>query len=320
MCLRETTKRIECLAKVVFLVYNTAMNIKTLCILWVVVASFVSCKYLDYGLTEAFGRSDTINDRAKYKDITDDAEISSLKTLNGKYKFLLVSDVHFGGEDLHDNGKRRDGDFFTSFKAHFDDATSEGVPIKFCICLGDTAEHGYKKEMVRYNTDFVGKLKSDFAIPTLTVPGNHDLYNSGYDDFRDTTYPHTSFYHFSTTAMSYYFLDSASCMLGAEQLSTLRGYLHTDSKRPLVFMHIPIFAEGCFTSAIENTTERNKIISIFNKEHVLAVFSGHTHLDFKSDLGRFNEYTIAGYLQRRAYYIITVDEGAGSISKQKYTY
>ena len=75
--------------------------------------------------------------------------------------------------------------------------------------------------------------------------------------------------------------------------------MESDDAPKLVFMHVPLYADGLFYFTMQNSAERNQIISVFNKHNVKAVVDGHTHIQSVSNLGNFNEYTMAGYLEKR---------------------
>lgn len=271
---------------------------------------FGSCKYADYGLEQLFSRDNSIDDRAHYKDITKGI---TLPAHSSQYKILIVTDVHFGGENSGDNGSRKEDKFFASFDNHKDD-------VIMAIVLGDIAEHGWAKEMRRFNEKFVERLKSDYNIPTFVINGNHDLYNNGFNNYKKIIYPYTTFYHFETSGMSYYFMDDASGVIGAKQFTKVRKLFRSDSKRKITFMHIPLYAEGNFGGSAQNTIESNKLISLFNKNDVVAAFCGHDHKQYTSDLGNYNEYTLEAYLEHRAYYIVSVNEDSGHVSRTRYHY
>lgn len=272
--------------------------------------TFSSCKYIDYGLEEAFGRENEINDRAKFIDITNEV---SLPTHGAVYDILLTSDMHFGGENLHDNGSRKDEKFFQSLDAIVP------KPI-LAICLGDVAEHGWGDEMKTYNKIFVERLKRDYKIPTLTINGNHDLYNNGFNHYKDLIFPYTTFYRFKTDNLSYYFLDDASGLVGAKQFIKLRQLFRSDDRNKLIFMHIPLYAEGKFLAAVQDTRESSRLISLFNKNRVIGNFTGHNHEESESDLHNYKEYVSDAYLEDRAYYIVHIDEGCGVVARTRHFY
>lgn len=273
------------------------------------------CQYYSYGLDEFLYRDNAIRNRAK--SIFDLTPINNLEIPDsGVYDILLITDVHFGGEGLSNNGNRRDEEFFEWIQKYYVD-NGKALPA-MCICLGDVAEHGLLDEFKNY-VEFTDKLKSRFGITTYNVIGNHDLYNAGWNNFTKTCFPGTSFYKFRTPKMTYYFLDSASCSLGDQQLTAFKRDMEYNEKgrNKLVFTHVPAYAGGLFYFVMQNSVERNKFISVCAENDVLALVDGHTHKEITSDLG-FVEYNLPGYLEKRAWTIINVNENSGVILKKTF--
>lgn len=239
------------------------------------------------------------------EELKDDSNI--LKNLPNEYSILVITDTHFGKYGKNDSEQREDKKFFEAL-----DKLNE-IP-KFCICLGDTTEHGLKDEFKDYKRTITDKLLEKYNIKTFNTIGNHDLYNSGWGNYNEILYPYTSFYTFKTPNLSWYFLDSASGSLGNNQFSKLEKKMKSDSNSKIVLMHIPLYADGLFYFTMQNAVERNKIISFFNKNNVIATICGHTHCQSRCKLGNFTEYTIGGYLEKKTFAIITINELEKKIS------
>lgn len=85
---------------------------------------FCSCQYYSYGLDEFLYRDNSIRNRSsRLKNLQDESpyELALKKNpeapeaVNAEfnaYDFLVITDVHFGGEGLAHNGERRDEEFF----------------------------------------------------------------------------------------------------------------------------------------------------------------------------------------------------------------
>ena len=271
-----------------------------------------ACKYYSYGLEEFFYRENTLDKRID--TLTELNETQIPQNLPDEYTVLVITDIHFGGENREKNGARKDGTFLKKIQA-----LSESEKPEFCICLGDVAEHGLDSEFRDFVSDIVKPLE-EMGIKTYNVIGNHDLYNSGWASYQKHLNPGTSFYHFKTQNFSWYFLDSASCSLGNSQLTKLRRKMESDDAPKLVFMHVPLYADGLFYFTMQNSAERNQIISVFNKHNIKAVVDGHTHIQSVSNLGNFNEYTMAGYLEKRAYTLIRINERTATVKCAYYLY
>lgn len=275
--------------------------------------AFCSCQYYSYGLDEFLYRDGSIRNRSsKLKDLNICEEVSALDS----YEILVITDVHFGGEGIGKNGDRRDDEFFDWISSNFD-GKEKPFP-KFCVCLGDVAEHGLESEFKDYKK-FSEKLEEKFGIKTYNVVGNHDLYNAGWKNFEKYSFPNHSFYKFRTKNFTCYFLDSASGSLGDEQLTAFKRDMEYNEKgrNKLVFMHVPAYAGGLFYFVMQNSIERNKFISYCADNGVLALIDGHTHKEITSNLG-FMEYNLPGYLEKRGWAIVSVDEAKKKVSSKCY--
>lgn len=270
---------------------------------------FTACQYYSYGLDEFFYRSNTVDKRAsRLLELKDFVNEDGTGKLSGEYEVLIITDVHFGGENMGKNGRRMEDEFIQWIKNTY---TSEDLP-KFVICLGDVAEHGLAEEYEDYE-NFTKQLKEEFGLVTYNVIGNHDLYNAGWSHYEKHCYPYTSFYKFNTEKFSWYFLDSASCSLGNDQLMAFKKDMEyrEPGRKKLVFTHVPVYAGGRFYFVMQNTTERNKLISYCAENKVQAFIDGHTHKEISSNIG-FTEYNLPGFLEKRGFGIITVDENKGT--------
>lgn len=271
------------------------------------------CKYYSYGLDDLFYRENDVENRAEKLKALDNVNSS------GTYEILVLTDVHFGGENQGNNGERKDSEFLDWIEENYGTAAEpkDGTVMPdFAVCLGDVAEHGLEEEFEDYKK-FTDELESRFGIKTFNVIGNHDLYNSGWDSFEEYSYPYTSFYKFRTESFTMYFLDSASGSLGNTQLMAFKHDMENNEngRKKIVFTHIPAYAGGLFYFVMQNTTERNKFISYCAKNDVQALIVGHTHKEITSDIG-FKEYNLPGYLEKRGFGILTVNEEAGTVSSR----
>lgn len=273
-----------------------------------------SCEYYSYGLEEFLYRSNTVSVRAEeMPDLSgkngnfEDLEIFN-KVSGKKYTVLFITDVHFGGENSGKNGARPEL-LFLEWLKNLKETNPELYP-SFAICLGDIAEHGHDREFIEYKF-FTDKLNTaEYGnIKTFNVVGNHDLYNSGWEGFKKFCYPYTSFYKFRTKGFTWYFVDSASCSIGEDQLTTLsRDMIYNEKgRKKLVFTHVPVYANGVQYFVMQNTTERNRFISLLADENTSMLVDGHTHSENKSDLG-FIEWNLPGFLEKYGFGLMFVDE------------
>ncbi|MGP1587042.1 MAG: metallophosphoesterase family protein [Treponemataceae bacterium] len=255
---------------------------------------FYSC---GYKFNEILWRPNPVEERAN--SIKTLPQITALPT---KYTVLVISDTHIGAENLKKNEKkpRRDAEFLAKI------AAMTPRP-QFCVALGDLVEHGYEEEYKNYDRILVKGLET-LGIKTYNVLGNHDLYCSGWQHFKSYCYPHASFYKFQTTNFSWYALDSASGTLGEFQLQTMKNAFEKDPLPKIVMMHIPVHAGDRFYFVMQETNERNILISEFVKHNVKLVIDGHTHRNLKSNLGLFQEKNFPALYASSAFGLLFIDE------------
>ena len=181
----------------------------------------MTCKY---GLDEAIYREDSFRRRSvSLTEMNDSPTQSLVSSLGPKYTVLIISDMHYGksGHSQHED----------ELLSWIDSLPASKKPA-FCINLGDTADHGLPGELDSFLA-FESRLKQ--RIPNVyNIVGNHDLYNSGWSGWKEKMYPHNSFYHFETSAFSWYFLDSGSGTLGKRQMDEFEKVLRNDSKQKIV--------------------------------------------------------------------------------------
>ncbi|MCK9170608.1 MAG: metallophosphoesterase [Treponema sp.] len=256
-----------------------------------------------YGINNFFGREDSVRTRAeslKQVDIP-----SALSASDGSYTVAVITDVHFGAD------KSRNVD--NAFLSWLDGLYGTSDFPKFVLCLGDVAEHGYKNEMNDYNA-FCDKIR-EYNIEVFSVLGNHDLYNSGWQYWKNIVRPETSFYHFKTNNFSWYFLDTGNGTLGSHQYSVLIDALESDSAPKVVCMHYPLYAQGHFYYCLQDSIERNLLIAYFADNNVKLVLVGHTHQYNYTDMG-FIEYNVPGFLEKGQWALVKVDESAGTVTPE----
>lgn len=266
----------------------------------------LSCKFFSHGGTELLYRDNDVRKRAS--SCTEIASPSSVTDADTVYTVAVISDVHFGAD------KARTCD--AQFRTWLAGLKTAGKLPRFVICLGDVAEHGHEDEEKQYRA-FCNELETLYSADNLkvyTAIGNHDLYNSGWQYWKENVYPGTSFYHFRTNAFSWYFLDSANGSLGNTQVNILKSALDRDASPKIVCMHYPVYAQGHFYFCLQDTVERNLLISYFADGGVKLLLDGHTHMYNYTDFGKFVEFNVPGFLEDQQWALVTVNETAGTAS------
>ena len=286
---------------------TTATHTKTAIALFtlLITLTIAGCKF---GLQEAFYRSNGVNERSsELSTITLPSNVTStISTQSGKYNFMILTDVHYGAG--YDIPETQILNWIDSFNA-----TTQSMQRKplFCLVLGDMAETGDREEFAAFNS-FQDKIEAK-GIPVYCIVGNHDLLNSGWKYWKTSCNPGTSFYKFSTSALSFYFTDTGSGTMGTKQLSALENAFKSDNNRKLVFTHYALYGGGAGLPlfCIGNDKERGRIIDLCARNNVKYTFEGHYHPGGEYDFGNFKEL-VATSLKQGKWYLVSIDETTGN--------
>ena len=264
---------------------------------------FVACKYDIY---QVFFRGPVVDNRAS--SITD---IEAL-TVNGDIiRFAIITDLHYG------SGKSQGENQLIS-------NLSEGDSLDFIVVLGDVVETGFD-EYFEQCEDFIGKLKAKLPNPDLpiyVVLGNHDLYYNGLGRWKQLNFSKNkgaSFFRFKTTSSngttrSWYFLDTASAVVGTRQMKALSNEMKSDNNPKIVFTHYPIFVDKEFSTPfkLSDPREQARLIDLFDKNKVDMVFSGHWHDGGTISYGYFSEVCCASFVEnsvkQSSWFVLTLQE------------
>ena len=286
--------------------------------------AFSSCA--NYGFYQLlFGEEDVDERFSGFSDLSGETVLSSDLGLGGKYSFIVVTDVHIGASDVHSS---KMSEFLDEISSLFESSDKTKIP-RFIINLGDTADGGHLSECSDYNS-YLERIRNlavkknvvdsaeDFKI--YTILGNHDLYNNGWKNWKKTIYPYKSTYYFSLSAdssslpFSFYFVDTGNGAFGTDQLDDFEKLLKSDSNPKMVFSHYPFYSDNVPFMALEDTTERNYLLSLFAKNNVKALFGGHVHTVFEHGFGSFSQINTSALFKNEAFRLVTVDESTLSVS------
>ncbi|MDF1556746.1 MAG: metallophosphoesterase [ANME-2 cluster archaeon] len=142
----------------------------------------------------------------------------------------------------------------------------------FIIILGDMVNSGNREEY-----DELVILMEASSAPVLTMPGNHDIKNSGREYYSQIfgTYYHS----FDVGSTHFILLDNAKGAVDNAQMEWLRQDLEQNNASSiLVFMHIPPFDPRPDQNyAMTDTNNSQDLVSLFEQFQVDMVFSGHIH-------------------------------------------
>lgn len=289
--------------------------------------AFSSCA--NYGFYQLlFGEEDVDERFSGFSDLSGETVLSSSLGLNGKYSFIVVTDVHIGASDVRSS---KMNDFLDEISSLFESIDKTKIP-RFIVNLGDTADGGHLSEYNDYNS-YLEKIRklaveknvvsSTEAFKIYTILGNHDLYNNGWTDWKKMVYPYKSTYYFSLSSgaadydslpFSFYFVDTGNGAFGTDQLDAFEKLLKSDPNPKMIFSHYPFYSDNVPFMALEDTTERNYLLSLFAKNNVKALFGGHVHTVFEHGFGSFSQINTSALFKNEAFRLVTVDESTLSVS------
>ena len=290
--------------------------------------AFSSCA--NYGFYQLLFGEEDVDDRfSGFSDLSGETVLSSDLGLNGIYSFIVVTDVHIGASDVHSS---KMNDFLDEISSLFESSDKTKIP-RFIVNLGDTADGGHLSECNDYNS-YLEKIRKlavqknvvdsaeDFKV--YTILGNHDLYNNGWTNWKKTIYPYKSTYYFSLSSdftdgsdslpFSFYFVDTGNGAFGTDQLDSLEKLMKSDANPKMVFSHYPFYSDNVPFMALEDTAERNYLLSLFAKNNVKALFGGHVHAVFEHGFGSFSQVNTSALFKNGAFRLVTVDESNASVS------
>lgn len=260
---------------------------------------FVSCQYSADNL---FYSGNSVLNRAKNIKILEDNPVQT-----DKFSFFVISDVHIGS--IKKNPPAEPYEQFFTWLNKFSD---EDRP-KICLCLGDVADTSSTEQYEEYQK-IVSQIES-YGIKVYNSVGNHDVYQSGWDNWCKYTYPGTSFYKFETQTLSFYSLDTGTGNIGTKQMESLKKQICSDSKPKIIFTHYPLYTNTFFFT-MEDTTERNMLIDLFAKNDVKLYFCGHIHGDTEVfDFGKFKSHLAPSFRYDSKFLFVEVDGMNFSVSE-----
>lgn len=267
--------------------------------------AFASCGYGGGGAFVFSGNQPNERVGGTLKDV-------SAPPVSGKtYTFLLLSDIHCGVEAENELPKTR---------------LAETIALhnpQFVIVTGDLTEAGTESDYRKWK-DFAAALKAT-GVPLYTIPGNHDLYNGGWQRWLSSSETDASFYRFTLkdADRSFYFLDTASGTLGKKQLDAFAAALTADTRKKFVFSHYAVYGSPDMNYyLLTDTHERAELLSLAVNNGVSLFFAGHYHENKFFTSGGFAELTCGSVKKdrndTRHWTFVSVDEDAGKVTFSRY--
>lgn len=265
---------------------------------------FSACKY---GADNFFYPQNSVHNREKNITYLSNTGVEGLSS---SYSFAVMTDVHYWALEFQKAPAMPDSEFLSWL-----DALPSSEKPGFCLVLGDVVDYGAAEQYPAY-VSFIDNIESR-NVKVFNVAGNHDLYNSGWDNWRINCYPHTSFYNFKTSGFSFYGLDTGSGGPGYEQLTSLQSAFSVDSKPKIVFSHYPFFSDSLVFSMCDST-ERNLALDMFQKNNVRLYLCGHIHKYELYDFGTLRHLALPSFRYDGIWALVTVDESSGTYSVKFY--
>lgn len=257
-----------------------------------------------YEIGGIFGASSSVKERFENSTTLPDKDCypESMVNNSDSYRFLVATDLH-----IRDNHWDKIGEF-TSL------AASDGSLLT--MLLGDYmyAAGGSLQRL----SDSIAIHNSLRVFPAI---GNHDVYKDGYQEsyrpvFGATTY---SFNVETPTVKDLFIvLDSANGTLGKEQFGWLESLLADErgaSRHCFIFTHANFFSPADYVDVISTypVEEMMKLLDMFSRYKVTAVFTGHSHERDITTLKGTKYITVGSWCDYNEY--CTVECGAdGSVN------
>ena len=207
-----------------------------------------------------------------------------------RFRFALVTDVHFGPAGYFGGKLRKLGHQANSLTAAFVEHMNAVERPDLVVNLGDVVEDADREQDRAAYGEFVGLLQR-LEAPVLHVAGNHDQIFLTEDDLREL-WGHAGrlFYSRDVGPLHFAVLNTleqkhVDVRLPAEQLEWLRDDLAAATRPVVVLMHHPasdqrLDGNRWFDDAphICRLTERRALRKILEESgKVAAVFNGHVH-------------------------------------------
>ena len=261
-----------------------------------------------YGTDNVFYRGNKVDNRIDYIHEINDVLPKNTK-LKTKYRVLVLADVHVGSPR-----KETDIKPLLNWLDEYKKKNEDYYPI-FALSLGDLVDHGTMAEYEKY--DSIVKQIENKGVHVVNVLGNHDLFNSGWENYQKMCYPYCSLFKFETNKFSWYAIDTGTGDLGIKQYNILKEAWAKDSKPKIVMMHYPIANSRRFgTFCMHDTTERNLLIDLLAKNNAKAALCGHLHQKQAMDLQVYKEYGNPSLCySENGWTLFEIDESNESVTK-----
>lgn len=213
--------------------------------------------------------SDVVNKRFEQSfAIHQGKPVASIQA-NSTYSIHVCTDTHISDDNSH-------------FRTFVTQLRNDGSAIFGAVvgdCIDQRGSMPLYQEALAYDAE---EHRTD--VPVFSAIGNHDLYFSSWDDFRELIGP--SVYWFEVICDEekdlYIVLDSASGTHGGKQMRWLRDFLTGNRKNYrhcIVLTHTNIFYTDNTQASSGNLPmeETMEILHLFGENNVTLCLQGHDH-------------------------------------------
>jgi predicted phosphodiesterase len=261
--------------------------------------------------------------------------LSKQKNPGIRVNFGIVTDSHYA-----DSNPKRNR-YFRESISKMEECVElmNQMKVDFLIELGDFKDQDTppnKKNTLLY-LQTIENLFQQFKGPKYHVIGNHDLDSISKEDFskiaNNTKIPaHSTFYSFDLKGMHFIVLDANFKRDGSDyrngnfdwrdtnispaEIDWLKRDLRSTNKPVILFIHQQLDCKGDL--CVNNADEVRSILD--NSSKVIAVFQGHNHNGYYSQIKGIHYYTLKAMVdgagsQNNSYAIVQVfDDGSISIT------
>lgn len=192
---------------------------------------------------------------------------ASISPATQDFSLVFTADPHF---------TRESGINFDSFINGISDLAPSDI-IGMAV-LGDLVQNGQEAEYLSYHESVDG-------LNVFNVIGNHDVYNAGWNFFREYLGPSSYSLPIGTAgeigSLLLINIDSANASLGNSQTEWLINILETERKQYthcIIITHSNLFPSSLGTVVqFSDKNEVYSLVDLFNKHDVDYVLGGHSH-------------------------------------------
>lgn len=165
---------------------------------------------------------------------------------------------------------------------------------KFVLVCGDLVQSGKREDVITF-TNAMRAATAALSIPWYAVPGNHDLYFSGYTNYRE--HIGRSMYTFAAGPLRVIAMDSANGTLGRRQRDWLENTLLARTEQfCIVFTHFQFFSPTMTeTQQYTDIEETAYLMHLFKMRSVSYALSGHSHADAHHPINGVSYLTVANH-------------------------